>query len=108
MSQQLHSLLGAVVNHSECEQGTLFNIGIASKPLVHFLDLEDKIIFKGVGNDMTHVVLVQCLKTKMFYNERTNGDIKDVEVEKLRKTKHEKISKLWCCCNIDRSKLLVF
>jgi hypothetical protein len=44
----------------------------------------------------------------MFYNERTNGDIKDVEVEKLRKTKHEKISELWCCCNIDRNKLLVF
>jgi hypothetical protein len=42
----------------------------------------------------------------MFYNERTNGDIKDVE--KLRKTKHEKISKLCCCCNIDRNKLLVF
>jgi hypothetical protein len=46
--------------------------------------------------------------TKMFYNERTNGDIKDVEVEKLRKTKHEKISKLWCCYNIDCNKLLVF
>ncbi|CAJ2670010.1 unnamed protein product [Trifolium pratense] len=39
--------------------------------------------------------------TKMFYNERTNDEIKDVKVEKLRKTKREKIMLYWGTTNID-------
>jgi hypothetical protein len=46
------SQLGVVVDLDKCESATLFNIGKASKTIVIFIDLEDKIIFKGVGNDM--------------------------------------------------------
>jgi hypothetical protein len=45
---------------------------------------------------MIYVVLVPCLLTSMFYSEETIGDIKDVEVEKLGKTKHKMINMLWC------------
>ncbi|MCH93328.1 hypothetical protein A2U01_0014277, partial [Trifolium medium] len=49
---------------------------IASKPVLIFIYLEVKINFKGVGNDIIHVVLGQCLLTSMLYNEKTIGDIK--------------------------------
>jgi hypothetical protein len=53
-SQEPHSQsqLAIVVDLDKCENATLFNIGKASKTIVIFIDLEDKIIFKGVGNDM--------------------------------------------------------
>jgi hypothetical protein len=53
-SQEPHSQsqLGVVVDLDRCENATLFNIGKTPKTIVIFIDLEDKIIFKGVGNDM--------------------------------------------------------
>jgi hypothetical protein len=51
-------------------KATLFHIVLAvieSKSLViTFIDLEDKIIFRGVGNDMNYVVLISSLMTNMI------------------------------------------
>jgi hypothetical protein len=83
-----------VVDHSECENATLFNIGITSKPVHIFVDLEDKIIFRGFGNnDMIHVVLVQCLSTNILCNEKTIGDNKVVEVENemMERIRHKRM-----------------
>jgi hypothetical protein len=97
-----------IVDHDEGWKPTLFNNGISSKLVVSLaFDLEDKITFKGVGNDIIHVVLVQCLLTNMLYNEKIIGDIKDVEVEKLEKTKHKRINRKVCCFNNDNNKFLV-
>ncbi|MCI13774.1 hypothetical protein A2U01_0034894, partial [Trifolium medium] len=65
--------------------------------IVTYFDLEDKIIFRGVGNDRIYVVWIQCLMTKMFCNERTSGDIKVAIVVKLGNSIHKKISWLWYC-----------
>jgi hypothetical protein len=81
---------------------------LSSITVIIFIDLEDKIIFIGVGNDMINVVLVQYLLTNMLYNEEVICDIKDVEVEKLGKTMHKRINKLWGCCNSDNNKFLVY
>ncbi|KAK2369015.1 receptor protein kinase HSL1 [Trifolium repens] len=43
----------------------------------------------------------------MLYNEKIIGDIKDVEVEKLEKTKHKRINRKVCCFNNDNNKFLV-
>jgi hypothetical protein len=85
-----------IVDHDEGWKPTLFNNGISSKQVVSLaFDLEDKITFKGVGNDMINVVMVQCLLTNMLYNEKIIWDTIDIEVEKLRKTMHKRIS--WFC-----------
>ncbi|CAJ2632923.1 unnamed protein product [Trifolium pratense] len=76
----------------ECENSTLFNIGIASTTIVIFIDHEDKIIFRGVGNGMIYFVLVQCLLTNMLYYEEIICDITNIEVEKWGKTMHRRIN----------------
>jgi hypothetical protein len=52
---------GVIFYHDECEQTTLFNIDLASKTIIIFIDLEDKIKFRGVGNDIINIVLIPCL-----------------------------------------------
>ncbi|GAU42311.1 hypothetical protein TSUD_140480 [Trifolium subterraneum] len=79
--------------------------GISSNQFVTTFDLEDKIIFRGVGNDMMYVVWVSCLVTNMFYNEETTSNNKDIEVEKLGNTRHIRINKLWCCYHSDNSEV---
>jgi hypothetical protein len=97
------------VRMSHMEKAILFNIVITSKPIVIiFIDLEDKIIFRGVGNNMIHVVLVQCLLRNMLYKDKTICDFKDVEVEKLGKTRHKRVKRIWCYYNSDSNKFLVY
>ncbi|GAU23226.1 hypothetical protein TSUD_172540 [Trifolium subterraneum] len=96
-----------VVDHIECKKAALFNSGKTSKSVLIFMDLEDKIIFRGVGNDMINVVLIQCLLTNMLYNEETIGNNKDVEVEMLGNTRHTRINKFWCCYHND-NRFLVY
>jgi hypothetical protein len=82
-SQEPHSQFGAIVDHDECEKVTLFNIGLALKTVIIFIDLEDKIIFRGVGNDIIYIVLIPCLFSNILCKEKTIGDIKVVEVKMM-------------------------
>jgi hypothetical protein len=59
-SKHLHSKCDATVDQVECERATWLNIGISSNLVVNIaFDLEDKITFRGVGNDMINVVVIQ-------------------------------------------------
>jgi hypothetical protein len=72
--------------------------------LIHsgnYYNLEDKVAFDGVGNDVILVRLVQYLITQMFCNKNNSDDIKVAMVERLRKTTHKMISWLWCCGPVD-------
>jgi hypothetical protein len=82
-SQEPHSQFGVIVDHDECEKVTLFNIGLALKTVIIFIDLEDKIIFRGVGNDIIYIVLIPCLFSNILCKEKTIGDIKVVEVKMM-------------------------
>jgi hypothetical protein len=75
--------------------------------LLHF-DLEDKIIFREGGNDMIYVVWFQYLMTMILYNEETIGNNKVVEVQKLGKNMHKRITKLWYSYKSDNNRFLVF
>ncbi|CAJ2637765.1 unnamed protein product [Trifolium pratense] len=104
-----HAMFNSIaVDNIECEKANLFNNGLPSKSVLIFTDLEDKIIFRGDGNDMMHAVLFQCLLTKRLDNEINIDGIK-VEVEQQGKAKHKKIiSKLWFCCIKGDDKLLEY
>ncbi|CAJ2644052.1 unnamed protein product [Trifolium pratense] len=91
-SQHLHSKCHATIDQVECEKATWLHIGISSKLIVNIaFDLEDKITFRGVGNDMINVVLISCLFTNMLYNEEIICDIKVVEVEMMERIRHKKM-----------------
>jgi hypothetical protein len=60
----------------------------------NFYNLEDKVGLHGVDGDIIHVVWVSCLLAWVLHN-------KDIEVEKLRKTRHKRISRLWYCYKSD-------
>ncbi|PNX77272.1 hypothetical protein L195_g033235, partial [Trifolium pratense] len=86
-----HAMFNSIaIDNIECEKANLFNNGLPSKSVLIFTDLEDKIIFRGDGNDMMHAVLFQCLLTKRLDNEINIDGIK-VEVEQQGKAKHKKI-----------------
>jgi hypothetical protein len=80
-----------IVDHDECEKATLSNIGLASKTVIIFIDLEDKVIFIGVGDHIINVVLIPCLFSNIICNEKTIGDIKVVEVEMIEKIRDKKM-----------------
>jgi hypothetical protein len=108
-SKHLHSKCDATVDQVESEKATWLNIGISSNLVVNIaFDLEDKITFRGVGNDMINVVVIQCLLTNMLYNEEINCDITSIEVEKWRKTMHRRINRLWCCYKSCNNKFLIY
>jgi hypothetical protein len=88
-SHEPHSQFGTIVDHDECEKTTLFHIGLASKTVIIFIDLEDKIIFRGVGNDIIYIVLIPCLFSNILCNEKTIIDIKVVEVEIMERIRHK-------------------
>jgi hypothetical protein len=90
-SQEPQSQFGIFVDHNECEKATLFNIGLASKTDIIFIDLEDKITFRGVGNGMINIVSISCLFTNMLCNEEIICDIKVVEVEMMERIRHKKM-----------------
>ncbi|KAK2430515.1 receptor protein kinase HSL1 [Trifolium repens] len=60
----------------------------------NFYNLEDKVGLHGVDGDIIHVVWVSCLLAWVLHN-------KDIEVEKLRKISHKRISRLWYCYKSD-------
>ncbi|MCH94783.1 hypothetical protein A2U01_0015750, partial [Trifolium medium] len=92
-SQHLHSKCDATVDEVEYEKATWLNIGISSKLVVNIaFDLEDKITFRGVGNDMINVVVIPCLFTNMFYNEEIIYDIKVVELEMMERIRQMLLS----------------
>ncbi|GAU40989.1 hypothetical protein TSUD_92140 [Trifolium subterraneum] len=89
-SQHLHSKCDATIDQVECEKATWLNIGLSSKLIVKIaFDLDDKITFRGVGNDMSYAVLISCLFTNMLYNEEIIFDIKVVEVQMMERIRHK-------------------
>jgi hypothetical protein len=85
-----------VVDDNECEKATWLKIGISSKLVVNIVfDLEDKITFREVGNDMINVVLLSCLFTNMFSNEVIICNIKVVEAEMMERIRHKMLLSSW-------------
>ncbi|PNX55920.1 hypothetical protein L195_g049553, partial [Trifolium pratense] len=90
-SQETHSQFGVIVDHNVCEKATLFNIGLASKTIIIFIDLEDKIIFRRVGSDIINALLIPCLFSNILCNEETIGDMRVVEVEMMERIRLKKM-----------------
>ncbi|PNX60866.1 hypothetical protein L195_g052157, partial [Trifolium pratense] len=90
-SQETHSQFGVIVDHDACEKATLFNLGLASKTVSIFSDLEDKIIVRGVGSDIINDVLIPCLFSNILCDEETMGDLRVVEVEMMERIRLKKM-----------------
>ncbi|KAK3000123.1 hypothetical protein RJ639_024686 [Escallonia herrerae] len=81
---------------------------------------EDNIIGSGASGKVYKAVLSngEVVAVKLFARSNTDGATSasiswdkngfEIEVETLGKIRHKNIVRLWCCCNTETSKLLVY